>query len=137
MTKKKKKPPKYALLIWEVMPERTEFYLLPIDKLTSDEKKWLRRCHANFIGNDIVTYNDEFSEQEIDAALTMVSELLADPHADWLRRQPGYFKEQAKKRGMKTLEFQALYGSWRDYRIDLTKPKTIPRARIVNSGFFQ
>ena len=133
---KKKKPPKYALLIWEIIPEKTEFYLLPLSELTKKEHVWLKRCHGNFINQDSTTYKGKSSAERIDEALTMVNELIADPHASWLKEQPGYFKEQADRRGMKTLEFKSLYGAWHDYKIEFSKPKTIPRARIVHSGFF-
>lgn len=133
---KKKKKPKYALLVWAMFPEQIDYYLIPLLELSKEERRWLRRCHGNYLNAAKTTYNGDFTEDEIDEALTMVNELLADSKADWLENQPNYFKEQAEKRGMKARQFRKLYGSWQQYKLDLTKPKTIPHARVVQSGFF-
>jgi len=136
MPKKTKKKPKHVLLIWSMIPESTHFYLLPLSDLTKQERTWLKRCHGHFVNEDSTSYKDEEDAKEIDESLTMVSELLADPHAEWLKNQPDYFREQAERFGMKTLEFKSLYGAWHDYKFDLEKSRSIPRTRLIHSGFF-
>ena len=135
MTKKKNKPPKYALLVWACLPEDVEMYLIPLEGIEKRQKLWLRRCHGNYINSAATTFNGDYTQEQIDEALAMVNEMIGDPDAEWLKKDTEYFARQAKAYEMTAEELRELYGAWHPHKLSLVKPKTIPRARLVYSGF--
>ena len=133
---KKKKPPKHVLLIWNAF-EDFDLFLIPLEDCTAEQRNFLRRVHGNMINAGSTTFNGDFTEEQIDEALSMVNELIADPNAEWLtkERSADYFEKQAESFSMSLDDFKALYGNWHQYRLDSAKPQSIPRARVVQSGF--
>lgn len=134
MTDKKSKP-KHALLVWATIPEAIDYFLIPLDELSKQERKWLRRCHGNYVNSSGVVFNGKFTQKQIDHALSMVMELVANPDADWLNDEPKYFEMQSKQYKITVEEFSSMYGSWHKYKLSISKPASIPRCRLVQSGF--
>jgi len=135
MTKKKKNSPRHVLLIWEWFSNESDLYLIPLEELDKRQRLWLRRCHGNYVNAGGTTFNGDFTQEQIDESLAMVTELLGDPNSEWLKNDPEYFERQSKSFNMDIEDFKKLYGSWSGYKIAQAKPKTIPRARVVKSGF--
>jgi hypothetical protein len=132
---KKKKSPKHVFLVWTCFPEYVDMYLIPLEGLEKREKLWLRRCHGNLINASDTVFNGDYTQEQIDEALTMVSALISNPNAEWLAKDPEYFERQAESYKMSVEEFTDLYGSWHEHKLELVKPKTLPRARLIRSGF--
>lgn len=134
MTDKKKKP-KHVLLVWATIPEDISYFLIPLGDLEKSHRLWLRRCHGNYVNAADTVFNGKYTQKEIDEALIMVCELVANPQAEWLSGDPEYYERQAKQYKMTTEAFIKLYGSWFKYKLPLVKPTSIPRCRLVQSGF--
>lgn len=132
MTKKSK--PKHALLVWASLPEEISYFLIPLEQLDKKQRRWLRRCHGNYLNASDTVFNGKFTQKQIDEALIMVCELVGDPEAEWLKRDPEYFERQAKQYKMTTEEFIDLHGSWHQYKLSLAKPAQLPRCRLVQTG---
>jgi hypothetical protein len=132
----KKKKPKHALLIWNEIPEKVSYFLIPLEDLEKTQRAWLRRCHGNYVNAAGTTFNGKFTQKQIDKALIMICEMVQDPNADWLVNDPEYYERQAKQYKMDVDEFTNLHGSWFGYKIRLNKPAIIPRCRLVESGIY-
>ncbi len=125
---------KHVLLMWNTKDEDINCYLIPLQEIKKEQRNWLRRCHKNYINSSGTTFNGPFEEEQINYAVMIVHELIADPEAKWLPQN--YFKKQAKQFGVSSKEFKSMYGSWKKYQLNLAIPKTIPQCKIVQSGMF-
>lgn len=132
MTKKSK--PKHALLTWASLPEDISYFLIPLEELDKTQRRWLRRYHGNYINASDTVFNGKFTQKQIDEALIMVCELVADPNAEWLKNDLKYFERQAKQYKMAIDEFTQLHGSWHQYKLPIAKPTALPRCRLVQTG---
>ena len=130
----KKKKPKHVLLIWAEIPEDISYFLIPLEELEKKQRLWLRRCHGNYLNASETVFNGKYTQKQIDEALIMVCELVADPNSKWLADDPEYFKRQAEQYEMEVDAFAQMHGSWYQHKLPLTKPASIPRCRIVQSG---
>lgn len=133
MTQKKK--PKHVLLVWAAIPEDISYFLIPLEDLEKEQRLWLRRCHGNYLNAAEYVFNGKYTQKQIDEALIMICEFIADPNAKWLINDPEYHERQAKQHKMSVEDFTKMYGSWFKYKLPLTKPAIIPRCRLVQSGF--
>lgn len=132
---KKKKKAKYVLLVWHLVPEDVFYFLIPLEEIDTKHRLWLRRCHGNFINAADTVFNGKYTQKQIDEALMMVGELVSDPDAEWLKNDEGYFECQAKQYKMSIEDFAELYGAWYKYKLSIAKPASIPKAKLVQSGF--
>ena len=138
MSKKtrKKKPPRYILLVWEQLPEMVDFYLIPREDLNDEDISVMRRCHGNYIGTDTVEndHGGKHTKEEIDMALTAISEMLLDPSADYVNGE--YLERAAKQLEMSVPDFEEnVMGKLISYKLDMTRARVIPRSRIVRTGY--
>lgn len=125
-----KAKPKYALLVYAMLPEQIDYFLLPLEAIGKGGRQALRRAHGNYIGAQ--NQSDKFSTEEIDHGLCYINEALCDPEASWIDDK--HKGEQAKQLKMAVEEFDAILGSWAQYKLDVEKPRALPRIRLVQCG---
>jgi hypothetical protein len=132
MTEKKAKTkPKYALLVWAMLPEAIDYYLIPMEEVGSPGRKALRRAHGHYIG--AVVESEEFSEEEINRSMLYINNaLVADPKAKWI--DDDYFEREAKQLNMSVGETKTLVHSWAKYKLDVTKIRVLPKLRLIQTG---
>ena len=132
MTEKKAKTkPKYALLVWAMLPESIDYYLIPMEEIGSTGRRALRRAHGYYIGAEVKS--EKFSVEEINRSMLYINNaLVADPKAKWI--DDDYFDREAEQLGMSVGETKELVHSWAKYKLDVTKVRTLPRLRLIQTG---
>lgn len=132
MTKKVKlKKPKYIFLIWMALPEDFDLYAIPYNETTAEDRKMLRMCHGQFINTALQP--SDYDPADIDRALAMLNDKLEDTTKDWCDDE--HMKRQAAEVGIDADEYKSHIGAWHKHKLDMKKPKTIPRSRVIVSGF--
>jgi len=132
MSKKvKSKKPKYIFLIWMALPEDFELYAIPYNETTAEDRKMLRMCHNQYINTQLSP--SDYDPADIDRALAMLSDKLTDTSRDWVDDE--HINRQADEVGIDVDEYRSEIGAWYKYKLDREKPKTIPRSRVIVSGF--
>lgn len=132
MTKKvKSKKPKYIFLIWMALPEDFDLYAIPYNETTAEDRKMLKMCHNQFINTELRP--SDYDPADIDRALAMLSNKLTDASKDWVTDD--HIEKEAGYSGMDLLEFKKHFGCWYKYKLDMERPKTIPRSKVIVSGF--
>jgi len=92
----------------------------------------LRMCHGKYV-NTVIEGDGKFSVEDIERSLTILSDRLVDPSADWITDK--YIKEQAENAGIEVDVYRNIVGSWRGHKLDMSTPKTLPRSKVFVSGF--
>lgn len=132
MTKKiKSKKPKYIFLVWMALPEDFELYAIPYNETTAEDRKMLKMCHDQYINTELSP--SDYNPADIDRALAMLSDKLTDTSKDWF--DDDHLKRQAADVGINANEYKSHIGSWHKHKLDRKKPKTIPRSKVIVSGF--
>lgn len=131
MTKKVKlKKPKYILLIWMALPEDFDLYAIPYNETTAEDRKMLRMCHGQFINT--VLKPSGYDSADVDRALAILSDKIV-ASKEWIDEE--YMDKRSEEMGIKAEEYQDQIGSWYKYKLDMKNPKTIPRSKVIVSGF--
>jgi len=98
----------YSLLVWEIIPEDTEFYLIPNEVLDSNEyRQYLEQAHFTYINVD------EYNE-----GLKFLNTALA-----------------SKKDGIAEEGFEEYLGCFTQYKKDNDKPLKSIITTVYLSGF--
>lgn len=130
-TTKRKRKPKFILLVWAMLPEDLAYYLIPLEDIDRHQQRALRRAHRHYVG--AVVEDGEFKAEDINRSLMLINELLvSDTTRSYINDK--YFEDSAEQLGMEPDEVRALIGTWHQYKLDKEKIRTIPRARLIESG---
>lgn len=129
---KKKSKIQSVLLCWNIIPEDIEFYNIPRNILSKDHMKMFRACHNKIINCDI-TPSEEFTEDEIQYHLSMLSDSIADLSKGFFDDE--YVKTRSDELGISTSEFKQLLGVFHKYKINNDKPKNFRAIKLIVSGF--
>lgn len=132
MTKKKKKKLKYVTLVWEELPERISYFVIPQDMIAKEDIRMLEACHNNWINSTAVD-TARADRDTVDRALCRINNMLVDPTLKWLTEK--YREDQADACRVSREEFDGLLGKWHEFQIDTESPRTLPRSRLYRSGF--
>lgn len=129
---KPKKKLKYITLIWEELPEDVSYYVIPRLATEKADRQMLRACHNNWINGSGVN-TDNAARDVVDRSLCRLLIILTDPAAEWITDT--YRKDQAAGCRVGVKELGAMLGKWHRYKLDLEKPRTLPRSKLYRSGF--
>lgn len=128
---KMKTKPKYALLVWAMLPESIDYYLLPFEEIGKPGRRALRRAHGHYIGAEV--RSEEFSVEEINRAMLFLNNaLISDTNANWIDDK--YYANEAEQLGLDVGDVKLLIGSWAEYKLDVERVRALPRSRLIQSG---
>ena len=127
-----KKKRGYVLMVFSMVPEAIDFYLLPLSKIGKRGRWALKRAHGNYLGA-VSPEDGEYPPEEIDKALTYISEALQeDTEAEWITED--HIARQSKQLGLSVERYKRILGSWCQYKLDKNEVNKIPRCRLINTG---
>lgn len=128
---KMKSKPKYALLVWAMLPETIDYYLLPFEEIGKAGRRAVRRAHGHYIGAQVKS--EDFSVEEINRSMLYINNALAsDPNANWM--DDDYFEREAEQLDMSVDEVKELVSSWFQYKLDVERVRALPRCRLIQTG---
>ena len=129
---KPKKKLKYVTLIWEKLPESVSYYVIPRMATEKIDRLMLKACHNNWLNSTAV--NTDLADRDmVNRSLCRLLNLLTDPTAPWLNDE--YRSEQADICRVNLDELAEMMGKWIPYKLDTSRPRTLPRSKLYRSGY--
>jgi len=123
---------KHVLLVFSLVPESIDFYLLPLSEISKRGRWSLKRAHGHFL-NTVIPDDAKYPAEEVDKALFFINEaLIDDPSAEWINDQ--YIEDQSKQLGVSKQRYMRILGRWREYKLDKSEINKLPRCRLISTG---
>lgn len=125
---KNKKRLNYVTLLWDELPESGSVFVIPRVFISKADIKTLKACNNVYISGYGALKEHENYE------LLRLSSMIVDPENKWVN--DSYKSDLKRDLRISDNEVDELVGKWYPFKLDMDKPRTIPRSKLFRSGYY-